>query len=96
MDAIGKVITLICDVDQCKSDIEALRSDIKKIRSKPRDLDKEMRHLSTINDHFMYRTQSEHEKLLLCLEVAFLNMGHSLTPADTPKVIKRRQQIKIP
>jgi len=36
----------------------------------------------------MHRSQSEHEKLLLRLEVAMLKMERRLPPADETKVIE--------
>lgn len=65
-----------------------LRGDVREVRRELREVQKEVQRLTSLVEHFMYRSQSEHEKLLLRLEVAMLKMERRLPPADETKVIE--------
>jgi peptidoglycan hydrolase CwlO-like protein len=88
IEAIGKVIALTRGLEDCKADIKDIRREINEIRQELRNTQTDVRQLSNQIENFMYRATSEHEKLLLRLEVAMLKMERRLPPADETKVIE--------
>ena len=88
IEAIGKIMALTRGLEDCKSDIKDIRREINEMRQELRATQADVRELSNQMENFMYRATSEHEKLLLRLEVAMLKMERRLPPADETKIIE--------
>ena len=90
-EAIAKVFSLARDVEQCKTDIEELRTcrrELRELRREQREGQREMQRLTSLVEHFIYKSENEREKLTLQLENTLLKMERRLPPASENRPIE--------